>query len=104
MNKQGSTSKKIMDMPYVDYNDGYTFVVDDVQAVGDKNYMAMTVFFFDPDEGNLTSDLKVLGSALKCTASIVVPGEVVTNDDAPLLIGFNVPSKEGTDQLVFKVR
>jgi len=48
MNKQGGTSKKIMDMPYVDYNDGYTFVVDDVKAVGDKNYMTMTGFSLTP--------------------------------------------------------
>jgi hypothetical protein len=35
-------------MPYVDYNDGYTFVVDDVKAVGDKNYMTMTGFSLTP--------------------------------------------------------
>ena len=102
--KPGGNSKQIKDMPYVDYNDGYTFMISDVDAADGKTYMTMMGFFFDPNEGNLTSDLKVLGEALVCTGSIVVPEEVVTNEDAPLLIGFNVPTENDEGQIVYKIR
>ena len=84
-----SSGHNVVDIPYVDYNNGYEFEV--YPHVG---HLSLAMF----------SDLKPLGKAITITSPIQVPEEVKTNTSAPLLVKLRVPNSTGTEELTYKVR
>ena len=101
----GGKSTFLRDMPYIDYNDGYTFIVDDVEGKNGEHYKTGLGlgFFHEPNDGSI-HDLKVMGEAQQCMVNILVPDEVVSNKSAPLLVGFSVPSEDGPTTILYKIR
>ncbi len=105
----GGKSSVLYDIVYIDYNDGYIFTVDKVvDDNGDEFYPFLGFFFSDENrkavDDTSISDLPVLGDSVTRIATIMVPEEVATKDDTPLLIGFTIPGEEETETIIYKIR
>lgn len=93
----GEITNWITEMVTVDYNNGYTFYIDDVHATNHTIYSAPN--FQSPRIH--TSQLKVLGEAKTAEVAILVPDEVIENTKAPLRIKFSLPTSTGNVEEVF---
>lgn len=99
---KGGTSSTPRDIVCVDYDDGYTFTVDDVEGNNGENYVKD--FFVEPSNVYLSA-LKPLEDAKTFKVAICVPNEVVENTDAPLLVKFNLLNAEETlETAIFSAR
>ena len=81
------------DIVSVDYNNGYTFFVDNVEGKDGSTYNESSMKKTSDDL--LISDLKPLSDAATAQAAICVPNEVVENTNTPLLIKINLLNSEG---------
>ncbi len=97
-----TSSQQLLDMPYVDYNDGYIFKVNEFKAGGVIQLDHSCAY--QKDEKYNTSDLGSLDDPVEIEVYILVPSEVINNKDNQLLIGFTVPSSSSTEKLVYKIR
>lgn len=98
----GGESPYPADLISIDYNDGYTFMVDKVTGENGQTYGDDC--FAMPFDVTL-SDLKPLDKGRNFEAAICVPNEVVENTDAPLLVKFNlIDSKNSLETAIFSVR
>ena len=93
-----SATTYLREAPYVDYNDGYCFFLDDVVINGRSI-----------DEGCFGSNKRIdevgpLSEAVECTTAIYVPKEVADNTSAPLLIKIVVPTEDYREIFAYKVR
>ena len=84
----------------VDYNDGYTFTLDDIETPSvDISYE----LFYSPEV--FTDELKPLSDAVTYTVAIFVPNEVIDNTEAPLAIRYDLMnSADEVESAYFTIR
>ena len=98
----GNESPYPADLVCIDYNDGYTFMVDKVTGKDGQTYGDDC--FAMPFDVTL-NDLKPLDKGREFEAAICVPNEVVENEEAPLLVKFNlIDSKNSLETAIFSAR
>lgn len=95
-------SSYIYEMPIVDYNNGYTFTIDEVEDPDDPNNSYSTSLLGTSD--TLIDEIKPLSDEVGCVSAIYVPNEVAEKTSAPLLIKFDLPKSKGSETVAFKVR
>ena len=80
----------------VDYNDGYTFWLDDVKGKNGVTYDENDLYTNYPT----LNELKPLGETATYKVAICVPYEVVDNTEAPLLIKFYLVKANGRSEVI----
>ncbi len=96
---KGSSTSQVYAVPQVNYNDGYMFYYGDV-----KDYKE--VWHSDLCDPKFVTfrELEVLGSAEVVEAAIVVPNEVVDNEENSLIIDMHLPDSNGESIFSYVVR
>lgn len=85
----------------VDYNDGYTFMLDDVTVESGVVYSETNFYTNYPT----LDKLKPLGEGATYEVAICVPDEVIENTEAPLLIKFFlVNSNRASEVVTYTIR
>lgn len=85
----------------VDYNNGYTFMLDDVKGASGTVYSENDFYTNYPN----LNELKPLGEGATYKVAICVPDEVIDNTEAPLLIKFFlVNSNRASEVVTYTIR
>ena len=98
----GNKTKLPSSLVAIDYNDGYTFICDDVE---EKNGSIADDSCFCHPNNAYVDDLKPFGEGETYKVAICVPNEVVENTEAPLLIKlYLMNSQYESEVAVYSVR